>query len=282
MNVKYFVVFQFAFIKLIDHFTICILKSSISSTFVGSKRVYQFCYTKWDGDRILMPSLLPWTSSVYFVYNSKHIFWGSVFDDFDLPIRIPLRKLKCLFARQIFFSQNIHSIFWRTIWLLLLIWIIMMTNWFHDKIISQFGPCIGITYLKFVSFWIFAWCNKNSLCKSPFLVYTQPLVTNTCPSSVKSHFIITHPLEEEFWNFLIQLRNNSFSRGQVFNGNVYVCTCGLNTRSFLYFWILLQFCIWDKKFWIQIKWPYLFYILRYTPMYDDCVFLFYAAVMSNV
>ncbi len=52
MNVKYFVAFQFAGIKLIDHFTVHIPKSGISSTSVGCKGMYQFCFTEWGGDTI--------------------------------------------------------------------------------------------------------------------------------------------------------------------------------------------------------------------------------------
>ncbi len=50
------------------------------------------------------------TFSVYFVYNSNQVFWGSIFDDFNLLMRIPLRKWLCLLARQVFYSQNIYSI----------------------------------------------------------------------------------------------------------------------------------------------------------------------------
>ncbi len=119
-----------------------------------------------------------------------------------------------------FFSQNIHSIFWRTKWVLLLIWIIIATNWFYDNIVSQFGPCIGIIYLKLMFFWIFVWCNKNSLRKFLILVWICLFMTNTCPSPLQSHFIRTCHLEDEFWKFLIHLKNHLSSRRQVFNRNV--------------------------------------------------------------
>ncbi len=42
---------------LIDNFSICILKTSISSTFFWSKIVYQFCYTQWNQNVVEMPKL---------------------------------------------------------------------------------------------------------------------------------------------------------------------------------------------------------------------------------
>ncbi len=168
-------------------------------------------------------------TSVYCIYNLTCVFWGSTFDDFNLSIGIPLRKWSFLFARQVFCSQNIHSISLDNY--MIIVTDLNNYNWFYDNSICQFGPCIGIIYLKLMTFWIFAHCNKNSLCKSLVLVCTCPFVINTYPSPVRSHFVRTRPLEDKFWKLLIHLRNNSSSRGRISNGNVYVCDYGLSNSS---------------------------------------------------
>ncbi len=52
-------------------------------------------------------------------------------------------------------------------------------------------------------------------------------MTNTVPSSIKSHIKTTQPLEDKLQNFLINLSNNLSSRRQIFDGNVYICEYGL-------------------------------------------------------
>ncbi len=194
----------------------------------GARERINFVTQSGMGIWFWCPSLLPWTFSVYLVYNLMHIFWGPTFDDFNMPIKISLRKGWCLFARQVLFSQNVHSILWRTKWLLLLIWIIITTNWFYDRIISQFVPRIVINYLKLMSFYIFAWCSKISLCKTLFLVCSHMFMTNSFSSLVKSHFLRACHLEDKFWKSLIHLSNNLSSRRGVLDGNVYVCEYRLN------------------------------------------------------
>jgi len=62
------------------------------------------------------------------------------------------------------------------------------------NIFLNFVPQTGIIYLKLKSSWIFAWCNKSSLCKSLFLFYICLFVT------------ISYQIP--FWN-------NSSSRGRI-------------------------------------------------------------------
>ncbi len=126
---------------------------------------------------------------------------------------------ECVYLQGKSFFHKIYSpFFWRTIWLLLLIWIIINTNWFYDNIIYEFFPCFGITCLKLMSFWIFAQCNKNSLCKSLFFVWSHSFMTNTRPSLIKSHIKITRPpgrhwISNNFYLIRVFLRmsNENFS-----------------------------------------------------------------------
>lgn len=70
------------------------------------------------------PSLLPWTFSVYFLYNLKHFFWASTFDDFNLWIRIPCRNNNNAYLQDKPTFPKTQVLFhYRTIWLLWLIWI---------------------------------------------------------------------------------------------------------------------------------------------------------------
>ncbi len=130
---KYFVIFPLAFVKLVDQFTILIPKSRVSSTSVGNKGAYWFwlgynfdaqacfrglflctlCITQSASFKD--PHLMTWICQLQYPSenNSVHLQGKSSFHKSYIP----------------FFGK---------IWLLLLIWIIIMVNWFYHIIIPEF------------------------------------------------------------------------------------------------------------------------------------------------
>ncbi len=120
-----------------------------------------------NGFRILLrcPSLLSWNFSVYFVYNSKWIFWGSTIKDFNLFIQISWKKHKCLFTRQVFLSHNnIHSMF------------SAKNLKMKVDVVKLIANSLGIMFL-----WIFIWF-ENKFCGNPYFVFEH---VGQWPSPVK-------------------------------------------------------------------------------------------------